>query len=382
MNLQAILVANITGFLIILFLFISRFITRTKSDTEEHVFQTMMCLAMFGCLIEPLTFAVDGVHSVLGYWINFLGNTYLYYANGLGSFFWLMYVDLKLFHNKDRMKRIYYKLAIPVSALLISLIGNVFFKYYFYVDENFVYHRKDTLYIFYIYMICCALYSICLYYYAKRRNGGVAFFPIYMYLVPIIIGSVLQMVFYGISTAWLGTALGIVALNMSLQQQYTFLDQLTGLYNRDYLAHTLFKINKKTHENWYGIMIDMNDFKSINDNYGHAYGDQALRDMAHIIAINDEANATAFRFAGDEFIILMKTDNESNVYALEYKLKKAIEEFNKKSDRPYELSFSIGHSKYETNMDTSSSFFKKIDAAMYEDKRLFHNKYLKESKAE
>ena len=153
MNLQAIMVANITGFLILFFLFFSRFITRTKSDLEEHAFDVMMYLVMIALIVEPLGFAIDGIHSTVCYWINLIGATYLYFANGTGIFLWLMYVDLKLFHDRSRMEKIYYKLSIPVALLLLSLIGNLKFKYYFYIDENYIYHRQPTVYIFYFYML-------------------------------------------------------------------------------------------------------------------------------------------------------------------------------------------------------------------------------------
>ena len=105
MNLQAIIIANLTGFFLIFFLYMSRFITKTKGDTEEHAFEVMMALAAIACLVEPLTFAVDGVPGKISYWVNILGNTYLYYANGLGSFLWLLYLDLSLNHDRSRMKK-------------------------------------------------------------------------------------------------------------------------------------------------------------------------------------------------------------------------------------------------------------------------------------
>ncbi len=372
MNLQAIVVANLTGFLLILFLYISRVNIKTKSDTQERVFDTMMALAMVSCIIEPVTFAVDGIKSPIGYWINLLGNTCLYYANGLGSFFWLMYVDLHLFHSMARIKKIYYKLAVPVSVLLLSLFGNIKFHYYFYVDDSYVYHRQPTVSIFYIYMIFCALYSIGLYLYYKKENGRVAFFPIYMYLIPIIAGCIIQMVFYGLSTAWLGTAIGLVALYMSLQQQRTYIDPLTGLYNRMYLAHALYKM-KKDGSSWYGIMVDMNDFKCINDTYGHSAGDQALIDASQIFTSSLDANATCFRYAGDEFIILLRTDDEQYVSNLETKMKSSAEDFNNTKKRSYQISFAMGHSKYDSASDNTDSFLRRIDTAMYLDKKRFHD---------
>ncbi|MCR5273383.1 MAG: GGDEF domain-containing protein [Lachnospiraceae bacterium] len=373
MNLQAIIVANVTGFLIILTLYFSRFVTRTKSDLEEHVFDVIMGLAMFGLVVEPITFAVDGIHSTVGYWVNLLGNTCLYYANGIGIFLWLMYVDMKLFHDCTRMKKIYYKLSIPVGILLLSLIANIKFKYYFYIDDNFVYHRQPTVIIFYIYVFICALYSIVLYFYAKHVKKIVAFFPIYLFLGPIVVGCIIQMMLYGVSLAWLGTAVGCVALYMGLQQQKAYIDSLTGLYNRQYLAHIMYKMSRNSANDYYGMMIDMNDFKSINDKYGHSAGDTALTDVAEILNTALDSDSTAFRYAGDEFIVITKKQNVREVENLEKKLHLAAEEFNASKKRPYTVSFSVGYSHYDFESDSSDRFLKKIDDAMYTEKKRYHS---------
>lgn len=376
MNLQAIIVANITGFLILFFLFFSRFITRTKSDLEERAFDVIMYLVMTALIVEPLGYAIDGIHSTVCYWINLIGATYLYFANGAGIFLWLMYVDLKLFHDRSRMEKIYYKLSIPVALLLLSLIGNLKFKYYFYIDENYIYHRQPTVYIFYFYMMVCVFYSILLYFYAKYVHGSVAFFPIYMFVIPILVCNIIQMLFYGVSLGWLGVSLGCVALYMSLQQQKTYLDPLTGIYNRMYFAHVMYKISRKNHKkstnSYYGIMIDINNFKSINDSFGHSAGDMALKDTANIFNSIASVNSNVFRYAGDEFIILTMSKDEKSVVKLENQLRAAVDEFNALDSRPYKLSFAIGHGKYNIGEDNTDSFFKKIDTAMYEDKKRYH----------
>ena len=372
MNFQAILVANLTGFVLIMFLHFSRLSSRTKTDTEERTYDWMMRLSGLACLVEILTFAVDGVHHSAAYWVNMLGNTYLYYANGAGAFLWLMYLDLKLFHDRERLHRIYYKISFPITAVLFALLLNLKFHYFFYVDENYVYHRQPTIYIFYIYIMLCGVYSVALYIYRQRVYGKLTFFPIYMYLTPIVAGSVLQMIFYGISLAWLGTAIGLVALNMSLQQHNSYVDPLTGLYNRMYLEHALFKINQSGAEDYYGLMVDLNDFKVINDTYGHSAGDRALRDVAQIFRDTVDKDATVYRYAGDEFIIMTRAESDEAATAIEEALHQATEEFNRKHTRLYNLSFAIGHSHYEAEWDNTDSFLKRIDEAMYKDKKRFH----------
>lgn len=375
MNFQAILIANFTGLILLVFLFISHFITRTESQAEDHTLGIMMWLVALACIVEPLTFYVDGKPGRLAYWTNLLGNTYLYFANGLGSFYWCIFVDKSLYHSAKRLKQIYFKLSFFVAAMLLSLLFNLWGGFYFYVDEANVYHRRPPIYFFYFYMIGCCIFSIAVAYSHRRKYGKTAFFPIFMYLIPIVTGSVLQMVYYGVSLAWLGTAVGIVALYMSLLNQKSYLDPLTGLYNRQYLEHFIYEMQRSA-GSFYGIMIDMNYFKEINDLYGHSAGDQALKDMANVLRAEClDRNYRFFRFAGDEFIVLMKTDDEEMVCAFEKQLADTADRFNEEHDRPYEVSFSAGHGIYDKANDTTDSFLKRIDKAMYKRKAAFHQRH-------
>ena len=372
MNLQAIIIANLTGFTIILFLQISRIINQAKVNTEDNAFNVLMWLCMIACLVEPLTFLVDGKPGALCHWINVLGNTYLYYANSTGTFLWLIYMDLNLFNDRRRIQKIYYKLAVPVTILIISLVFNIWGGFYFTVDAENVYHRQPAVYIFYIYLLSCAIYTIILYYIYKFRHGETAFFPVYMYVAPVLLASFLQMFIYGVSLAWLGTAMGCIALYLSLQQQKVYKDELTGLYNRLYLKHILYKMSRYNNRSYYGLMMDLNDFKKINDNFGHSMGDQALIELAKIFRSVIHDNCLAFRYAGDEFIILTKTTRIEDVITLEKNLQKKIEDYNSSSTYPFQLSIAIGHAKYDNEKDDEDSFLKKIDSAMYQEKKAYH----------
>ncbi len=369
MNLQAIYVANITGFLLIMFLLISQYITYKGTRTEDKIFSWMMYLVLFACLVEPWTFKIDGKPGVINHWINLIGNTYLYGANAVGSFLFCVYVDANLYHSRERLKKIYNKFAGFVILLLLSLLINIPCGYYFNVDANNVYHREVLVSLFYIYTMVCSIYSVGVLYKHRFKYGKVAFFPIFVYLIPIVSGSVLQMFFYGISLAWLGTAIGIVALYMSMLSRSSYLDSLTKLYNRLYLKNMINRIKTRAVTDYYGIMIDMDRFKAINDTYGHSAGDQALKDAAFIFRQAAQGtNASIFRFAGDEFVILIRTSDEAEVTDFENRLYKEMDAFNETSDRPYKVGFSMGHAPLDCVNDTQDSFLKKIDTAMYENK--------------
>lgn len=116
-------------------------------------------------------------------------------------------------------------------------------------------------------------------------------------------------------------------------------------------------------------MIDMDDFKAINDNYGHSAGDQALKDAACIFRnAAPDRNTGVFRYAGDEFIIIIRADDEAYVKGFEDRLQSEAEKINKGKDRRYQIGFSMGHALYDRENDTYDTFLKKIDSAMYENK--------------
>ena len=133
MNIQAILVANITGFVLLLILYISRAITRIKSDTEEKAMDALMMITLIACVVQSLTFIADGLPGNVARYTIIFGNTYLYCSNVIGPFLFCMYVDLNLYHDRARTRRIYRIFAIPAGALIISLILNIFFGFYLYI---------------------------------------------------------------------------------------------------------------------------------------------------------------------------------------------------------------------------------------------------------
>ena len=91
----------------------------------------------------------------------------------------------------------------------------------------------------------------------------------------------------------------------ALKNEIIFTDCLTGLYNREYLEFLHKRAcNKK--DCWVsGIMIDLNGFKQINDNYGHAEGDLALCIVADLLLKSFSEYGVVTRYAGDEFVIML-----------------------------------------------------------------------------
>jgi diguanylate cyclase (GGDEF)-like protein len=368
MNLQAIIIADAFGLVILISLLVSLALTKQRRRLEDKLFMILIFVVMAANIIEPLGFYLDEKPGAFCGYTNLLGSTYLYMANIICGFVWNLFVDLKLYRDKDRLKKMLPLYGALPAVYSVLLLINLFVPFLFTVDETNTFRRLEWCWIMYLLVVISAGISIFIYCNYQRTHDRALFFPVWMFMIPVLVGSLAQGFFYGISTAWPSAAIGIVALYMSLQNEKTFTDPLTGLFNRLFLEHTL--ENAKGTE-YYGIMLDLNFFKNINDSYGHSAGDRALNEAGRIIKSAIHIKGSAYRYAGDEYVVMLRTSSEEDVIATEERIRTEADRFNAENKEPYKLSFAMGHAKLEKD-DTQDGFLRKIDNAMYLDKQKVH----------
>lgn len=372
MNLLAVATSDYIGLMLLVAMLISSKIRRADAGHIEYkIFSAITILTMIACVVDFLVFYSDGKSGIFFRIINMIGNTYCFMANPIFIASWCLYEDIKLYHSRTRIKKIYTYAFIPAVLLgLIALINNVFPIIYT-IDSNNVYHRLPFSYIFYVVDLGYVIFSIYILKKYEERYGKVRFFPLYLMVGPILLGCVLQSIFYGISLIWVSLSVGLTAIYMSLQNEFSYLDKLTGLYNRAYLDYQLDMISheKKTVG---GIMIDVDYFKSINDTFGHHIGDEALIDVARVIIFAKPDKAIATRFAGDEFIILVPETSEKEMKNILKSLHDEVDLFNETEGRQYRLSLSMGYSIFHQDKETLDDFLKHMDDNMYEEKQINH----------
>ena len=152
-------------------------------------------------------------------------------------------------------------------------------------------------------------------------------------------------------------------------------DALTGLPNRRNFIEIL---RDKIHSGSMGavILLDIDDFKGINDTRGHAFGDRVLESIASRLLTIKEANLFVSRFGGDEFLVLLEGDN--NHANLERSLDDICRLFDSKfkiDDLDVEISFSMGISLFPLDSTDVNQLIMKADLAMYSVKAAGKNGY-------
>ncbi|WP_046180279.1 GGDEF domain-containing protein [Domibacillus tundrae] len=146
-------------------------------------------------------------------------------------------------------------------------------------------------------------------------------------------------------------------------------DFLTGVYNRRYMYERFPKLCAK-YEMFSVLIIDINNFKMVNDTCGHECGDNALKGLVQVISRTVRKQDIVSRWGGDEFLIILpltsREEAEKTVLRLENKVRKEIEKNH--SELSY-LSLSIGAADYPSEGMTLDNLNKIADDKMYKKKK-------------
>ena len=204
---------------------------------------------------------------------------------------------------------------------------------------------------------------------SREKKDKYLLIPAIFYIVPVSLSIILQVFNYGISLTFIGIAIGLTGVYLSTQNESVYIDQLCGVYNRRYYNDYVrsFCNSRKKDDFLVGILMDMDNFKQINDNYGHYAGDKALQLFGSVLRKQISDNGFAARYGGDEFILITKQSGAS-VDAVIASISKEIDKINATGKNEFHLSFSYGIANLnsDSNMD---EFLKTMDARMYEMKR-------------
>ncbi|MBD1391379.1 sensor domain-containing diguanylate cyclase [Neiella sp. HB171785] len=156
-------------------------------------------------------------------------------------------------------------------------------------------------------------------------------------------------------------------------QEISRTDALTQLYNRGHWEEQLrqeFARMQRSHRPSTLIMLDIDHFKKVNDEYGHPAGDEVIREVARRIKRTKRSTDIAGRYGGEEFaVLLLDTEPDQAMYFAE-RLRKAVErkavEFEQHSIK---LTISIGISQNSADIDSAQSWIERADEALYTSKR-------------
>ena len=369
MNLSfSVLTANIISILLIGTLYLANR-QKAEYDRDMRLLQQMMVTIGIANISDCCVYYLAGSSNIVIKVLVFLSGSGLFLGNVMIGYLWAKFIMVHMNIPFSDIRRNIYR-TIGLVAIVLLVI-NIFYPLVFSVSDG----RYQRGFGYIIFLIFAAFYILdSLYLYVKRvkKNGSLKLFPVHIFLIPVILGVVIQAFFVEISITWTSIAISVAGIMAALKNEIIFTDCLTGLYNRVYLEFLHKRAcNKK--DCWVsGIMIDLNGFKQINDNYGHAEGDLALCIVADLLRKSFSEYGVVTRYAGDEFVIMLNTTDDQLIQKIIKSAKKNFVTENEKNDKPYQLSASMGYAITNLSNETIDDFMNRIDEQMYQDKMKYY----------
>lgn len=369
MNLSfSVLTANIISILLIGTLYLANR-QKAEYDRDMRLLQQMMVTIGIANISDCCVYYLAGSSNIVIKVLVFLSGSGLFLGNVMIGYLWAKFIMVHMNIPFSDIRRNIYRTIGLISIVL--LVINIFYPLVFSVSDG----RYQRGFAYIIFLIFAAFYILdSLYLYVKRvkKNGSLKLFPVHIFLIPVILGVVIQAFFVEIAITWTSIAISVAGIMTALKNEIIFTDCLTGLYNREYLEFLHKRAcNKK--DCWVsGIMIDLNGFKQINDNYGHAEGDLALCIVADLLRKSFSEYGVVTRYAGDEFVIMLNTTDDQLIQKIIESAKKNFVTENEKNDKPYQLSASMGYAITNLSNETIDDFMNRIDEQMYQDKLKYY----------
>jgi diguanylate cyclase (GGDEF)-like protein len=161
-------------------------------------------------------------------------------------------------------------------------------------------------------------------------------------------------------------------------QKEKLIDGLTGLRKKEALKAEIPRIlaqGKRNKGKCCLLMIDVDEFKMINDTHGHLAGDQALKKVADVLIKSSRETDIVYRYAGDEFTILLINSDIKGAEAMIGRIKNNLDKVNEESEFNITLSIGISSVDYsnEDEDKDKDKLIKEADVAMYNVKKLGKN---------
>lgn len=347
-------------------------------DSGEKNFRLIVFFELLMTVFDVFCYSLNArTGSPAFYYGNVISNVLYFIVQPIPAYFVLLYgFDLvdKSISLKNKLL-----LAIPLLVNAGMAIASAFIPVIFTVDPAAnAYQREDfmafTIAIGLLYILMPFL-MICL----KKPHFPLSMILVFssIFFLPLF-GVIIQVSVpiptdgASISIGCSCSAIATLLIFLYIVMRNTQSDSLTGLNNRKQFEECLRSLlGKHRHKNYFiGMMLDINKFKAINDTFGHREGDAALTNAARILKTAVGNSGFLARYAGDEFVVLIETDDQTEGQKIYGRIREQENLMNAALRKPYDIHFAVGYVTYTKNDQVSvDGFLDAIDKKMYADKR-------------
>lgn len=311
--------------------------------------------------------------------VNYLVNIVYFISSAFIGITWFWFCEFILGFDFKKNKPLFVILHLPFLALFLMSLSSPLTHYIFYIDDANVYQRGPyhilQVFCMNIYFIITSIQGIIRLFDKNEIAMKKKYISISTLILWAFTAQMIQVCIPGYPTIEIGLVMALFSVYVELRNSIISIDQLTQINNRTQLLKYLsqkfksFNVND-TSKNLYLMMLDVDDFKHINDKFGHMEGDFALKLVADSLK-KVAANTSCFisRLGGDEFVVVTEKENDKLAENLSETIRNQILKDSSNTEKQYKISTSIGFAKKDSHNATVADLLKSADEAMYHNKQ-------------
>lgn len=346
---------------------------------DQTLYFWMLITNMIMLLLDCGAFLFDGQTFLGARTLNLAVTTTFYALNPLMSLLYLCYCDVKLnVPKKEIMRRLpWYCAPLALSIVLSGL--SIRYPLLFWIGENNFYSRGSLLWLSFLlsYALLAIAFVRVLITTKRAKDTEICEAPsmrkhitktLLLFSLPPLLGGLIQIWYNGITVIWIVTVISLLIIFINIQNTQIAMDTLTGLYNRRQADLYLQRLTQSTASAARIVltMMDIDNFKQINDRFGHVSGDNAVRTLAVILQSQCGKNDLACRFGGDEFVVI--STQAKDIPAFIKNINDALAEYCTSKNTGYQLSISAGYANWANGYESVDAFINAADKMLYQQK--------------
>ncbi len=364
---------NILFLGVVAVIYISAARHKDSRSGDDRIFNAMLVSVGAILLVDAVNYFFDGRPGDAAHLILLVCNSIFFALTIIPPVLFIFYTQLNLGIEKPTLRHHAQILGAVVAAWLGLSLSSPWSGLIFGITASNRYSRGPGFNYLAVVLYMIIAYSLQLIIRHRKALPRHQWISLLLYLLPSILGAIGQQLFFGTVLLWPGAVISLLILTMNVQNEKIGTDHLTGVNNRmNLLRYLRIKLKGAQSLHMAGIALDLDNFKSINDNQGHIVGDRALMDAASLIRESIRTNDFLARTGGDEFLILLETDNPEVVRDVVNRIKANFARYRTTQERPYVLSTSVGWGIYDREKDrTPDAFLSRIDAELYKSKTVY-----------
>jgi len=294
-----------------------------------------------------------------------------------GCYFWFRFIEDRLHLGFADSRLANFLLRLPLLFIISLDLISIFSGWTFTIDAQGHYQSTSLFALHtavnYFYLLIPTICAVQRAWKARSRQDRGEYLTYGLYMIAPLISGMLEDVFPHVPLLALNIFMVILILFLMIQNKQVYHDALTGLNNRRRLDRYLEDLlpSASTAHPILLFIVDINDFKCINDLHGHLEGDHALRVFAAVLGdIAGHWDAFAARYGGDEFCLVMEASGRTPEQ-ITAQLEKSLQA-RRDASCPYQLTASVGWTVCDHAENAPESALARADQTLYEAKKKWH----------